>query len=101
MCLLRRRLRRYPVGHGALPVLARQQGPSPGLRACLPSCRHLHIPLVQAERAWAYAMDLKGQLEEQMEAQVPAGLVCPPCVQRPLPLLWRGSCCAVMLAGGT
>ncbi|KAI7837680.1 hypothetical protein COHA_008473 [Chlorella ohadii] len=31
--------------------------------------RHLHIPLVQAERAWAYAMDLKGQLEQQMEAQ--------------------------------
>ena len=27
-------------------------------------CRHLHIPLVQAERAWAYAMDLKSQLEE-------------------------------------
>lgn len=26
--------------------------------------RHLHIPLVQAERAWAYAMDLKSQLEE-------------------------------------
>lgn len=33
-------------------------------------CRHLHIPLVQAERAWAYAMDLKSQLEQQMEAQV-------------------------------
>ncbi|PRW56110.1 Signal recognition particle subunit SRP68 isoform A [Chlorella sorokiniana] len=31
--------------------------------------RHLHIPLVQAERAWAYAMDLKSQLEEQMQAQ--------------------------------
>lgn len=27
--------------------------------------RHLHIPLVQAERAWAYAMDLKSQLEQE------------------------------------
>lgn len=39
-------------------------------------CRHLHIPLVQAERAWAYAMDLKGQLEQQMEAQVGPEGVC-------------------------
>ena len=28
---------------------------------------------MQAERAWAYAMDLKGQLEQQMEAQVGSG----------------------------
>lgn len=32
-------------------------------------CRHLHIPLVQAERAWAYAMDLKSQLEQGGAAQ--------------------------------
>ncbi|EFN58517.1 hypothetical protein CHLNCDRAFT_140581 [Chlorella variabilis] len=31
--------------------------------------RHLHIPLVQAERAWAYAMDLKSQLEQDMVPQ--------------------------------
>ncbi|KAL4457793.1 hypothetical protein ABPG75_012658 [Micractinium tetrahymenae] len=30
--------------------------------------RHLHIPLVQAERAWAYAMDLKSQLEQEQVA---------------------------------
>ena len=33
-----------------------------------PASRHLHIPLVQAERAWAYAMDLKSQLEQKAEA---------------------------------
>lgn len=34
-------------------------------------CSHLHIPLVQAERAWAYAMDLKGQLEDAPAAAAP------------------------------
>ena len=29
--------------------------------------RHLHIPLVCAERAWAYAMELKNQLEQKPE----------------------------------
>ena len=37
--------------------------PAAPLAACC-ACRHLHIPLVQAERAWAYAMDLKSHLEE-------------------------------------
>lgn len=29
--------------------------------------RHLHIPLVQAERAWAFAMDLKNQIENDID----------------------------------
>jgi len=32
-------------------------------------CRHLHVPLVQAERAWAHAMDLKNQIEQDMETK--------------------------------
>ncbi|KAI3436731.1 hypothetical protein D9Q98_006146 [Chlorella vulgaris] len=31
--------------------------------------RQLHIPLMQAERAWAYAMDLKSQLEQKVVTQ--------------------------------
>lgn len=32
-----------------------------------PLCRFLHVPLVSAERAWAHAMDLKNQIEQNME----------------------------------
>ena len=31
--------------------------------------RHLHIPLVCAERAWSYAMELKNQIEQNLEAR--------------------------------
>lgn len=34
---------------------------------CPFSCRHLHIPLVSAERAWSYAMELKNQIEQVLE----------------------------------
>lgn len=57
----------------ARPALEHRSHPCPPPPRCR-ARRHLHIPLVQAERAWAYAMDLKSQLEEGVVAQVGCGL---------------------------
>jgi hypothetical protein len=44
---------------GAWPPIRQQTA------AAAPRRRYLHIPLVNAERAWAYSMDLKKEVENE------------------------------------
>lgn len=50
----------HPSHHHATPYYHTHHLP-----AHPPNPRHLHVPLFNAERAWSYAMELKGQAEQQ------------------------------------